>query len=316
MSERARRIGGIAALAFWLAVTVAWWALALWPAPETAPEWLERARAVCFNAGDDGLPDASGWLLLIGQPLGVLAVLMVIWGGAVRSGLRALLGARSGRVAVATTLALVGTGLVGAGTRVVSASASAPALAAPLPDTYPRLDRPTPELQLVDQHGRLFDRARLRGRPALVTFAFGHCETVCPAVVRQALEAQARLREQGGPVPRVVVVTLDPWRDTPSRLHHLAMHWQAGEDVFVLSGEVDAVNGVLDAWNVARRRDPKTGDVAHPPLFYVVSADGRLAYASSGGAETLATLVERAGSAPGSDQEALVEEPVRSVPLA
>jgi len=79
-----------------LGITVAWWALALWPVEGVPPAWLERARAVCFNAGPSGLPDASGWLLLVGQPIGMLAVLMVIAGDAVRTGVRRALASPAG----------------------------------------------------------------------------------------------------------------------------------------------------------------------------------------------------------------------------
>jgi protein SCO1/2 len=300
MRDRLPALGGVGALAFWLGVTAAWWALALWPLPSETPEWLARTRAVCFNTTETGLPDASGWLLLIGQPIGLLVVLLAIWGQSVRAGLTALAAARAGRVALAATLAAVTLGLGAAAARVVSASApdvaAAPGGDFP-PDTYPRLDREAPELELVDQNGQPFDLARLRGRPALVTFAFGHCETVCPLIVRQTLDAQARVREQATdddtPTPRVVVVTLDPWRDTPARLHHLASHWDVAEDGFLLSGEVDAVNRVLDAWNVARQRDLQTGDVTHPPLVYILDASGQITYASSGGVEALVELLSR-----------------------
>jgi hypothetical protein len=106
MTPRLRRLGGVGALAFWLVVTAGWWALALWPVAGETPAWLLRARLVCFNAGESGLPDASGWLLLIGQPIGLLAVLMVVWGGAVRSGLRSLAAAPTGRVLLGGIAAL------------------------------------------------------------------------------------------------------------------------------------------------------------------------------------------------------------------
>jgi protein SCO1/2 len=304
LTDRLRAIGGVGALAFWLAVTAAWWALALWPLPGETPAWLARTRAVCFNATETGLPDASGWLLLAGQPIGMLVVLLVIWGRSVRAGLGTLAAARAGRAVLAATVAAVVVGLGAAGARVVSASA--PADSSPLgigipPDTYPRLDRDAPSLGLVDQHGQPLDLARLQGRPALVTFAFGGCKTVCPLVVRDALEAQRRQRERARPlegsgdprVPQVVVVTLDPWRDTPARLDHIATHWKLDEGGFVLSGGVDAVNDVLDAWNVARERDESSGDLAHPPLVYVLDASGRIAYAASGGVETLVALLDR-----------------------
>jgi protein SCO1/2 len=300
VKERAGAIGGIGALAFWLVVTVGWWALALWPLPDQPPEWLERTRAVCFNTQESGLPDASGWLLLIGQPIAVLATLLVIWARPVRAGLQALAGARAGRALLAATVVAVIVGVGAAAVRVVSASARSvaqlPAGSLP-PETYPRLDREAPALGLVDQRGQTLDLAQLRGRPVLVTFAFGHCETVCPLVVRQALESRSLERERVGDddsrVPRLVVVTLDPWRDTPARLHHVARHWKLADEDFVLSGEVGEVNSVLDAWNVARERDPATGNVVHPALVYVLDASGRIAYAANGEPATLAELLRR-----------------------
>jgi protein SCO1/2 len=300
VKERTGAIGGVAALAFWLVVTVGWWALALWPLPDQPPEWLERTRAVCFNTQESGLPDASGWLLLIGQPIAVLATLLAIWARPVRAGLRALASARAGQALLAATVAGVIVGVGAATARVVSASARSaaelPAAGLP-PETYPRLDREAPELGLIDQHGQTLDLAQLRGRPALVTFAFGHCETVCPLVVRQALESRSLERERVGSddsrVPRLVVITLDPWRDTPARLHHVARHWKLADEDFVLSGEVGEVNSGLDAWNVARERDPATGDVVHPALVYVLDASGRIAYATNGEAATVAELLRR-----------------------
>lgn len=294
--------GALAALAFLLLATAAWWALALWPTAGSAPEWLARARFVCFNAGPDGMPDASGWLLLVGQPIGMLAVLMAIWGREVRAGLRAMAGRGWGRVAIGVCglALLLGLGAAAQRVAVTSAPRTFAVGSEPPPDSYPRLDREAPALSLRDQSGEPFDLARLRGRPALVTFAFGSCETVCPAVVKQTLDARDQLRERARTgdiamdrVPRVVIVTLDPWRDTPGRLSHLAKHWRLDEEAHVLTGPVDEVEAVLDGWNVARRRDPKTGDIVHPPLVYLLDAAGRIAFATSGGTATVATLAAR-----------------------
>jgi protein SCO1/2 len=291
------------ALVLLIAITAGWWALALWPAGDTPPAWLERARWVCFNAREDGLPDASGWLLLIGQPLGMLGFLLAVWGGQVRAGLRAALGSRAGLAGVVVCAALLAIGGVASGVRVIRAAQASEGLLggeAPLPDTYPRLDRPAPALSLVDQRGERLTVESLRGRPALVTFAFGNCESVCPAVVEQVTAAQQQLRARADrgelaprAVPRVVIVSLDPWRDTPSRLGHLEAHWRLGAGAHVLTGEVEEVEAVLDAWNVARRRDPDTGDVTHPSLVYVLDAEGSIAYATRGGTEAVLELLGR-----------------------
>lgn len=300
--DRGTRVA-LFALGAWALITAGWWALALWPTGDSPPEWLERARLVCFNTRDDGLPDASGWLLLIGQPIGMLAVLLIVWGETVASGLRGATRSLAGRAVVGGFAGLLVVGLAASVVRVVDATstdAAAFASEAPLPDTYPRLDRTAPALSLFDQHGERLTLAALRGRPALVTFAFGNCETVCPAVVEQVVSAQEQMRtlaERGATpasaVPRLLVVSLDPWRDTRSRLGHLATHWRLGDDAHVLTGSVAEVEGVLDAWNVVRSRDPDTGDVTHPSLVYVLDADGTIAYATGGGTSAIVELLGR-----------------------
>jgi hypothetical protein len=38
------------------------------------------------------------------------------------------------------------------------------------------------------------------------------------------------------------------------------------------------VNKVLDAYEVPRSRDKKTGDLAHPPIVHLIDAQGTLVY--------------------------------------
>lgn len=306
MSEAARTRAertALFALAFLVLVSAGWWALALWPAGDVPPAWLLRARWVCFNAGDDGLPDASGWLLLIGQPLGMLTVLLLVWGDSVRAGLRGALGSGIGRVSVSACAALLAIGLVASGVRVMDAATANPFASAgelPLPDTYPRLDRVAPSFSLVDQRGDRLTLESLRGRPALVTFAFGNCETVCPAVVKQVVAAQDELRDRAArgeiaarAVPRLLIVSLDPWRDTQGRLGHLTSHWGLGLDAHVLTGPIDEVEAVLDAWNVPRDRDAASGEITHPSLVYVLDDDGSIVYATRGGTAAVVELLGR-----------------------
>jgi protein SCO1/2 len=286
----------VGALALILAITALWWALALWPVPAAgAPAWLVRTRVVCFGTSPSGLPDGYGWLTLIGQPVLMLAMLYVIWGDAVVAGVGWLGRLRAGRIGLVGATTLLFAALVAAGARVASAVSperSAVSGGAPTLDP-PRLDRPAPTLDLVDQHGERVTLARFRGRPVLVAFAYAHCETVCPLVVRDVLRA----RELAADVaPVAVIVTLDPWRDTPARLGSIAERWGLGSDGFVASDDAGAVAATLDRWNVARQRDLRTGEVAHATPVYVIAPDGRVAYAVSGsaGAAPLAELLRRA----------------------
>jgi cytochrome oxidase Cu insertion factor (SCO1/SenC/PrrC family) len=296
-SGRLDRDGRLALLALGalLAVTVAWWVLALWPVPGETPEWLTRAREVCFNADADGMPDVTGWMLLIGQPVVMFGFLAVVWPRPVGKGLGWLAGRNAGRMALAGVGALVVGGLVATGIRVGEV-ATARAASIQLPPgmpaaNHPRLDRPAPALGLVDQRGEAVELEALLGRPALVTFAFGHCGDICPLVVDNA--RRARDEAWGPEGAALVVVTLDPWRDTPARLPDLAARWQLGPADHLLSGSVDEVEAVLDAWNMARDRNPMTGDIAHPPLLYLLDARGTIVFATLSGRATIVELAER-----------------------
>ncbi len=294
----------LGATGFILAVTVLWWGFALFAVPGV-PEWVARARAVCFNITESGLPDAKGWLLLVGQPVGMFLTLYAGWKREVDDTLRHLRAHAAGRRLLAGTGVVIVTGLGAAAWRVSDARLPEPSLeqlaaATPfgeadtgLPETYPRLDRPWPASAmagLVDQTGAPFTLERLEGRRAFVTFAFGHCATVCPMVVHASRSAREGL---GEPVS-IVVFTLDPWRDTPSRLPALLRQYELDPELdFVVSGPVEAVNRALDAWNVARERDLRTGDIVHPALVYLVEADGTIAYGSTGLPQHLVELAGR-----------------------
>lgn len=285
----------LGALAFLLVATAGWWALALWPVPTNVPEWLERTRAVCFNATETGLPDVSGWILLIGQPIGMVAVLVIGWKSDMVDALSHLRTSPGGRGLMAGVVFLTLAGATGAGIRVANAGLPDPILAgsADVPDTYPRLDRAMPDMTaLVDQHGESFSLASLNGRPAFVAFSYGHCVTICPLVVHASRMTRTALADERAFA--IVIVTLDPWRDTPSRLADLVGQYELDTELdFVLSGSVEDVEAALDGWQVARVRDELTGDVTHPALVYLIEPDGTVAYASTGAVGQLKELAGR-----------------------
>jgi cytochrome oxidase Cu insertion factor (SCO1/SenC/PrrC family) len=283
----------LGALALILLITAGWWAFALWPLPTEAPAWLARARATCFGVQSSGLPHMGGWLLLIGEPLGMVGILLAVWGDAVLEGFRGLARSAGGRGTLALTVALLLGGGHLAGARITELRGEpVPTDGAPLAGaSVSRVDRVPPPLRLVDQAGDTVTLERFRGRPLLLAFAYGHCQTACPVVVRHVLGAQ---RQAAASRPALLLVTLDPWRDTPERLAHIAQSWGLSDDARLLGGSVEAVETVLEAWQVARGRDPHTGEIAHSTTVYAIGRDGRIAYQAVGlDGEGLAELVGR-----------------------
>lgn len=289
MTRRGRAWTAVAALFAVLAVTASWWALALWPVPADTPDWVLRTRQVCFGATASSLPDATGWMVLIGQPVGLILLLAVVWRAELREGLGLLLARFAGQVALGAVSAALVVGLGGVFARV-SAGGGEPfdTGAVPTAAALTRINDVPPALALTDQFGQQVDLASLRGKRVLVTFAYAHCETICPALVHDVLAAQ---REAGELAPEVLVVTLDPWRDTPRRLAAIAERWRLPSGARVLSGEPEAVERTLNAWRIPRTRNERTGDIIHPSVVYVIAPNGRIAYVVTGGPAAIAAAV-------------------------
>jgi protein SCO1/2 len=209
----------------------------------------------------------------------MVGVLLAVWGGALREDFRRIWGDRRWRgfAAVVVIATLVG---VAVGQRVAFAAGvgvSRPASPSGVPT---RIDIDGSAIVLTDQFGRRTSLTDFRGRPVLVTFAFGHCTTVCPAIVH-AVRA-ARTAANRAEVP-IVVISIDPWRDTPARLPSLAAAWQLGPEDRVLSGSVEEVGQTLDRLGIGRRRDETTGDIEHAGTVMGLDNRGHIVWRLDGG---------------------------------
>jgi cytochrome oxidase Cu insertion factor (SCO1/SenC/PrrC family) len=303
-AERNSGYTALLLLSLWAAATLSWWALAFPPLQESPPEWLSRLQAVCFGSDLDGRPKLYGWGALIAGPLAFWAAILVGWGKDLRDGLRPILRTRIGRLWIAGVIGLLLAQLGWAGWLTLGRTAPGYGETTadgnlsnePFPPDYPRLNLPLPGFTLVDRSGQRRTEGDIRGRLTLVTFAYGHCTTVCPATVASVQTAAQRLSDVR---PLVVIITLDAWRDTPSALRAIAVKWGLDADTWLLSGRVAEVNRVLDAFNVARARNTQTGDVDHVALTYIVDMSGRIAFAvNAPGPAWIVAAARRAMSAP------------------
>lgn len=271
-------------------ITTAWWGLALWPVGAMEPEWLARTRAACFGAAPGGLPDAGGWILLVGEPLGMAALLVAIWRRSLVSELRQLRSHPVWRI-VGAAFALVIVAAFGTlGVRVTRAYALGRPPVRQVAGVRTRLHITAPAVALIDQHGDHVSFADFRGHTTLLTFAFGHCTTVCPTVVRDLVEARRAARRSD---VRLVVLTLDPWRDTPDRLPSLATHWEMAADDRVLSGSIADVEAALDTLGIGRRRNEMNGTLEHAATVMLLNARGEIAWRIDGWAGDVRNLLVR-----------------------
>jgi protein SCO1/2 len=89
--------------------------------------------------------------------------------------------------------------------------------------------RALPQGSFTDQAGVAYSPDRLRGHWSLLFFGFTSCPDVCPttlAMLAQVRKTLADLPESQR--PQVILVSVDPQRDTPERLAAYVRHFDPG----------------------------------------------------------------------------------------
>jgi protein SCO1 len=79
--------------------------------------------------------------------------------------------------------------------------------------------RPVPDVPGVDHTGAAFTRADLEGHWTLAFFGFTYCPDICPATLHVLASARQMLDDlPEADRPEVVMISVDPGRDSPERL--------------------------------------------------------------------------------------------------
>lgn len=138
--------------------------------------------------------------------------------------------------------------------------------------------RPLPEFALLDQSGAAFGNQHLRDHWSLMFFGFTHCPDVCPTTLALLAQVEKKLAaDQQAPLPQVLLVTVDPARDTPAQL---ASYVKFFSPTFTgITGNADAVASLTRAMGVPTARvDLPNGDytVDHSAVIFVVDPQGAM----------------------------------------
>jgi len=105
-----------------------------------------------------------------------------------------------------------------------------------------------PDTVLITQHGeqRRLDSDIVAGRIVIIDFVYTTCTTVCPVLSAILSQVQGQLDGRVGTEILLVSISVDPVRDTPARLKAYADKMRAGDGWVWLTGEKQAVDGVLE----------------------------------------------------------------------
>ena len=143
---------------------------------------------------------------------------------------------------------------------------------------------PVPAFELVDHRGTPIDESVFRGQWDLVFFGFTHCPDVCPTTLQVLATAITTLDERGvSPLPRIVLVSVDPERDTPELLGRYVDYFGKGN--LGISGSLDGIRALTAGLGIYFQKQETDDDnyvVDHSAAVLLVDPEGRFSALFSG----------------------------------
>ena len=130
--------------------------------------------------------------------------------------------------------------------------------------------------ELTDMNGRRFTEANLKGKYTLLYFGYTFCPDICPTeltIIAETLDRLGDLRKKF----RVVMVSVDPERDTPEVLKEYMSNF--GPEFIGLTGTPEQIRKMAKQWRAYYRKVPDPNgegySMDHSAVTYLLDTNGK-----------------------------------------
>ena len=146
---------------------------------------------------------------------------------------------------------------------------------------FTRDDSGTPAIggpfTLTDHNGKTVTEADFKGKPTLIYFGFTYCPDVCPTSLVLMQTAVEQLGEGTEKRVNMVLITVDPERDTPAVLKDYVGNF--GPTMIGLTGTPEQIAAVAKEFRVyyqkVASKDGAPYLMDHSSIFYLLDKRGR-----------------------------------------
>jgi protein SCO1/2 len=139
------------------------------------------------------------------------------------------------------------------------------------------LDKPRifSDFELQDHRGDVFNLERMQGIWTIVFFGFTHCPDICPTTLAMLNETYSKLKDSEKERVQVVMISLDPERDTVEKLAEYVPYFNPA--FTGVTGNKHLIRRLTAELNVAYNQVPLSGDdytVDHSTQLILVNPMG------------------------------------------
>lgn len=128
---------------------------------------------------------------------------------------------------------------------------------------------------LIDDDGKPFTDADLKGKWHLVFFGYTHCPDICPTALNDLSLAFDQLGAEAKQID-IVFISIDPERDTPAVLKSYVQSFSG--PIVGLTGTSAEVAAAAKAYQVYYAKHPSADggyDMDHSAVIYLMDPEGR-----------------------------------------
>ncbi|MFL2529965.1 MAG: SCO family protein [Porticoccaceae bacterium] len=139
------------------------------------------------------------------------------------------------------------------------------------------LDKPRifSDFELEDHRGEVFNLDRMKGIWTILFFGFTHCPDICSTTLAMLNETYSKLKESEKELLQVVMISLDPERDTVEKLAEYVPYFNP--EFTGVTGNKHLIRRLTAELNVAYNQVPLSGDdytVDHSTQLILVNPMG------------------------------------------
>lgn len=131
------------------------------------------------------------------------------------------------------------------------------------------------DFDLIDHRGDAFTLERLKGQWSMIFFGFTNCPDVCPTTLATLNETYSKLKDSEKENLQIIMVSLDPERDTVDKLDQYMPYFNA--EFVGVTGNKHFIKRFTAEINIAYNQVPLGGDdytVDHSSQIVLVNPNG------------------------------------------
>jgi protein SCO1 len=138
---------------------------------------------------------------------------------------------------------------------------------------YPSASVYNLEAKLTNQDSAAHGLDVYRGKPVLVTMFYASCPMACPLIIDTLREVERNVPAEARKELRVLMISIDPEKDTPQALHELAQKRRIDSRWTLARTDPATVRKIAALLNIQYRKLPD-GNFNHSSIITLLTADG------------------------------------------